>query len=59
MKVTVIAAGFDSERGGTRRPLAGIDDSTAAELPTPPVNAEESPEPDGDDDLEIPGFVQG
>ena len=59
MKVTVIAAGFDSERGGTRRPLAGIEEPASIERPIPSPDSADSPDPEDDDDLEIPGFVQG
>lgn len=56
MKVTVIAAGFDAEGVG-RRPFTGFEEARPAD------RAVESPDisPDGDDedDLEIPGFVQG
>jgi cell division protein FtsZ len=59
MKVTVIAAGFDSETTATRRPLAGIEEPTRPERSLPRADSADSPEPDDDDDLEIPGFVQG
>ncbi len=59
MKVTVIAAGFDSESTTTRRPLAGLGESTPPERSLPRADSEDSPDPEDDDDLEIPGFVQG
>ena len=46
MKVTVIAAGFDRDRRAVTR-------STYTEF------SARTPEPEGDDDLDIPGFVSG
>ena len=59
MKVTVIAAGFDRERAGSRKPLLGIEESE----PVAEDGSESEPAPavedEGGDDMEIPGFVQG
>ena len=46
MKVTVIAAGFDRDRRAIARPSY-------------PEFSPRTPEPEGDDDLDIPGFVSG
>jgi cell division protein FtsZ len=46
MKVTVIAAGFDRDRRAVSRPSY-------------PEFSPRTPEPEGDDDLDIPGFVSG
>ncbi len=46
MKVTVIAAGFDRDRRAITRPSY-------------PEFSPRTPEPEGDDDLDIPGFVSG
>ncbi len=54
MKVTVIAAGFDGERIGARRPLGSLSEPTTAEEEAVPEPADRD-----DDDLDIPGFVQG
>lgn len=51
MKVTVIAAGFDKSR--SRRPATG----RAPERSTPPVRERDTDS--GEDDLDIPNFVQG
>ena len=60
MKVTVIAAGFDrTDRGSTRRPVAGVEESAPETPPTEEPEQPAAPEDEGEDDLEIPGFVQG
>ena len=60
MKVTVIAAGFDRERSGSRRPLLGIEESGSSFGSPDADDSSGSPDDDQDDDgLEIPGFVQG
>jgi hypothetical protein len=59
MKVTVIAAGFDAERAVPRRPLVGLEEPASTERRTTLTEPDESPDPEDDDDLEIPGFVRG
>jgi len=59
MKVTVIAAGFDRERSGSRPSSIGVGERTS-EVMTDAEEPQAADEEDaGDDDLDIPGFVQG
>jgi cell division protein FtsZ len=59
MRVTAIAAGFDRD---PRRAAAGLGSATPRPRPPAPQPGPGRPAPDlggDDDDLEIPGFVQG
>jgi cell division protein FtsZ len=63
MRVTVIAAGFETDRGRpSLRPQSGAADATPGTAPKPerpaPGGGDEKPPPD-DDDLDIPDFLKG